>query len=108
MLFGTRHVDATEHQDGLILAIAAESLVKLTAFVAVGLFVIFGIFDGPLDFAVEAGRSALLEGVFGRGFNGSTWLTVTLLSLVCVLLLPRQFHVAVVENHSEGEVRRAA
>ena len=47
MLFGTRHVDATEHQDGLMLAIAGESMVKLVAFVAVGIFVTFVMFDGP-------------------------------------------------------------
>ncbi len=41
MLFGTRHVDATEHQDGLMLAVASESLIKLVAFVAVGVFVTF-------------------------------------------------------------------
>src|SRR5437879_1015318 len=44
MLFGTRHIDATEHQHGLMLAIAAESLVKLLAFLAVGVFVTFVMF----------------------------------------------------------------
>ena len=48
VLFGTRHIDATEHQDGLMLAVAAESIVKLVAFLAVGIFVTFWIFDGPL------------------------------------------------------------
>src|SRR4029079_8449325 len=41
VLFGTRHIDATEHQDGLMLAIAAESIVKLFTFLAVGTFVTF-------------------------------------------------------------------
>ena len=48
VLFGTRHIDATEHQDGLMLAIAAESIVKLVAFLAVGVFVTFWMFDGPV------------------------------------------------------------
>src|SRR6478609_3730981 len=47
-LFGTRHIDATEHQDGLMLAVAAESIVKLVAFLAVGIFVTFWMFDGPV------------------------------------------------------------
>ncbi|MBV9955226.1 MAG: hybrid sensor histidine kinase/response regulator, partial [Pseudolabrys sp.] len=47
VLFGTRHIDATEHQDGLMLAVAAESIVKLFAFLAVGMFVTFWMFDGP-------------------------------------------------------------
>ena len=46
VLFGTRHVDATEHQDGLMLAIATESIVKLFAFLAVGIFVTFWMFEG--------------------------------------------------------------
>ena len=47
VLFGTRHIDATEHQDGLMLAIATESIVKLFAFLAVGIFVTFLMFGGP-------------------------------------------------------------
>ena len=46
VLFGTRHIDATEHQEGLIVAVAAESLVKLAAFLTVGFFVIFSVFGG--------------------------------------------------------------
>ena len=48
VLFGTRHIDATEHQDGLMLAVAAESIVKLLSFLAVGIFVTFWMFDGPV------------------------------------------------------------
>ena len=46
--------------------------------------------------------------MFAQGFHGGTWITVTFLSLVCIVLLPRQFHVTVVENNSENEIRRAA
>lgn len=108
ILFGTRHSDATEHQDGLMLAVSAESVVKLFAFVAVGLFVVFQIFDGPSDLIARTSSSPIVTNTFGNGPNGGIWLTVTLLSFVAVLLLPRQFHVAVVENNSETEVRRAA
>src|SRR5690606_27525655 len=54
MLFGTRHSDATEHQEGLMLAIATESLVKLVAFLVVGAFVLFYLFDGPVDLIAQA------------------------------------------------------
>lgn len=47
VMFGTRHADATEHQDGLTLAVAMGSLVKLIAFLTVGLTVLYVIFDGP-------------------------------------------------------------
>lgn len=107
ILFGTRHTDATEHQDGLMLAIAVEGLVKLTAFLVVGLFVVFSMFDGPADFMRKAMAEPRVAEVFTSTPSGGKWLTVTLLSLVCVLLLPRQFHVTVVENNAEAEVRRA-
>src|SRR6478609_4215790 len=54
VLFGTRHIDATEHQDGLILAIATESLIKLVAFVTVGVFVTFVMFPGPVALFTRA------------------------------------------------------
>ena len=108
ILFGTRHIDATEHQDGLMLAVAAESLVKLAAFIAVGIFVVFWMFGGIHEFMANARISPHVQSIFGQSFNGSTWLTVTFLSFACIILLPRQFHVTVVENHSEREVRRAA
>jgi Na+/proline symporter/signal transduction histidine kinase len=108
VLFGTRHIDATEHQHGLMLAIAAESIVKLLAFTGVGLFVIFGMFDGPVSLfrlAMETPRTAAV--LAGRP-DFATLLTMSLLSLFAIVLLPRQFHVTVVENNNEAEIERAA
>src|SRR5215813_13029151 len=44
--FGTRHLDAAEHHQGMVAAIAFESLVKLLAFLAVGVFVTFYMYAG--------------------------------------------------------------
>lgn len=107
VLFGTRHIDATEHQDGLMLAVAAESLVKLTAFLAVGIFVLVSVFGGIDGFAERVRESDEIRSTFVRPFNGGVWLTVSFLSFVCIILLPRQFHVTVVENNSELEIKRA-
>jgi Na+/proline symporter/signal transduction histidine kinase len=108
VLFGTRHVDATEHQDGLMLAVAAESIVKLVAFVTVGIFVTFVMYDGPAALFHSAMQQPQVAAVLTGAPDGSTFLVMTLLSLFAILLLPRQFHVTVVENHSEAEIRRAA
>ena len=108
VLFGTRHTDATEHQDGLMLAVAAESIVKLMAFLAVGVFVTFVMFHGPVALfarALEEPRAAAALTVVPQL---APFGAMTLLSLFAIVLLPRQFHVMVVENHSEAEVRRAA
>ena len=105
-LFGTRHADATEHQDGLMLAIATESLVKLAAFLAVGLFVTFLLFSGPAGLwdAAQANGATM---PFARGLSLENWITMTVLSAGAFVLLPRQFHVAVVENKGVEEIRRA-
>jgi Na+/proline symporter/signal transduction histidine kinase len=107
VLFGTRHIDATEHQDGLMLAIATESIVKLLAFLAVGIFVTFWIFDGPLALIHEAMQRPSIAAIFSREPRFDTLLAMTLLSFVAFILLPRQFHVAVVENNNESEIKRA-
>ena len=108
ILFGTRHIDTTEHQDGMILAIAVESVVKLVAFVAVGLFVVHGMMGGWDAFLTRAAASPQVTELFSRGLDGGRWLTMTFLAACAIMLLPRQFHVAAVENSSAEEIRRAA
>jgi Na+/proline symporter/signal transduction histidine kinase len=108
VLFGTRHTDATEHQDGLMLAVATESIVKLVAFLAVGLFVTFVMFPGPLALFARALQQPDTAAVLTRVPPLAGFCAMTTLSLFAIMLLPRQFHVSIVENHSEAEVRRAA
>jgi Na+/proline symporter/CheY-like chemotaxis protein/PAS domain-containing protein len=107
VLFGTRHIDATEHQDGLMLAVAAESIVKLLSFLAVGIFVTFWMFDGPVALFSKAMNSPVAASVLTREPPLDLLLASTLLSFIAILLLPRQFHVAVVENNDEREIKRA-
>ncbi len=108
VLFGTRHIDATEHQDGLMLAIATESIVKLVAFLAVGVFVTFIMFHGPVALFARALDQPHTAAVLTRVPQLATFCAMMALSLFAIVLLPRQFHVTVVENHSEAEIRRAA
>ena len=107
-LFGTRHIDATEHQEGLMLAIAAEALVKLVAFLAVGVWVTYALYDGPIDLIRAISGAPEVAEVFEQPINTGNWLVMTVLSTFAVILLPRQFHVTVTENNSESELRRAA
>jgi len=107
ILFGTRHIDATEHQEGLMLAIAMESVVKLFAFIIVGAYITFVMMGGLGPLLDRAAADPQVSELFSRGFNGGTWMTITLLSATCIILLPRQFHVMVVENNTPKEVNRA-
>src|ERR1700761_9456258 len=106
VLFGTRQTDATEHQHGLMLAVATESIVKLVAFLAAGAFVTFWMF-GPVELIERAMKTP--EAVRAINYTPSigNFLTLVLLSFCAIMLLPRQFHVSVVENSSDSEVGRA-
>ncbi|MCS6780207.1 MAG: sensor histidine kinase [Geminicoccaceae bacterium] len=110
ILFGTRHIDATEHHQGMVLAIAFESIVKLVCFLAVGLFVTWTLFGGPaalLARTIEAGLVERLSFATTR-LSYADWLLLTFLSACAVLLLPRQFQVVVIENLDIGHLRRAS
>src|SRR5271170_7033510 len=108
VLFGTRHIDATEHQDGLMLAIATESIIKLVAFLAVGVFVTFVMFHGPVALFSGALAHPQTAAVLTHVPPLTAFFATTVLSLFAIVLLPRQFHVGVVENRGEAEIRRAA
>src|ERR1700760_1976378 len=106
VLFGTRHTDATEHQHGLILAIAAESIVKLVAFIAAGAFVTFWMFS-PVELYERALKTPEAVRAIEYVPSIGNFLIMTLLSFCAIMLLPRQFHVSVVENSTGAEVSRA-
>lgn len=108
ILFGTRHIDTTEHQDGLVLAISVESIVKLAAFLAVGLFVTFSLANGPSHLLEMASQRPDVIALFAKDLDGGRWVTMTLLATFAVVLLPRQFHMAIVENSDPNDIRRAA
>ncbi len=111
MVFGARHLDNTERHEGMVAAIAFESLVKLVAFLAVGLFVTYVLFNGVGDiFQRAAGHpdlADLLKLGEGRSFAYAEWFTLTVLAMFSVILLPRQFQVMVVENVDERHLKRA-
>lgn len=111
ILFGTRHLDASERHEGMVAAIAFESLVKLVAFLAVGLFTLFVLFRGPADLFAQAGASPALRGAFDlAAVEGGAlgWSGLLLLAFLAFLTLPRQFQVLVVENVDERHLRRAS
>ena len=99
-LFGTRQVDATEHHHGMMLAISLESLVKLVAMVAVGVFAWLWLRGHELRVADSARE--LFAHTPPMGFVAQT-----LLSFLAIVCLPRQFQVAVVECGDVGDIRRS-
>ncbi|MGD8962379.1 MAG: sensor histidine kinase [Desulfobacterales bacterium] len=126
ILFGTRHLDATERHEGLVAAIAFESIVKLAAFLTVGIFVTYFIHNGLGDLFQKAAAYAGTQNapgaesgsnvalffdkyltIKGQGFSATDWSIYLLISMLAILFLPRQFQIAVVENVNEEHLNKA-
>ncbi|HXH84557.1 MAG TPA: PAS domain-containing protein, partial [Candidatus Tectomicrobia bacterium] len=112
ILFGARNLDFTREQTGLMAAVAVESIVKLVAFLVVGAFVTWGLFGGFGDVFARAAAdprwAALLTLDTPPAASHARWAAMLLVSMIAVMLLPRQFHVLVVQNPRERDVRTAA
>lgn len=108
ILFGTRHLDATERHEGMVAAVAFESVVKLLAFMAVGIFVTYSLFDGFSDVFRQAAASPELARLLQHdSARSSTWTALILVSGLAIIFLPRQFQIIVVENVDEAHLKRA-
>src|SRR5688500_4791911 len=97
ILFGVRHVQASEQHRGMMMAIAFESIVKLAALLAVGPFVVWGLFDGPGDLAAAVERTVHNPALTTLSLNGHC-LAITVRSGLAFLCLPRQFQAAGAEH----------
>ena len=110
ILFGTRQLDVTERHEGLVAAVAFESIVKLAAFVSVGLAVTYGMFNGIGDIFSRAAELPRLQEILASGIRGGhplDWTLEITLSMLVLVCLPRQFQVIVVENVNEEHLQKA-
>lgn len=111
MIFGARHLDSSERHEGLVVAVAFESLVKLIAFIAVGIFVAYGMFDGFSDiFQRFFDQFPERRELFYLGTEQTPytkWFTLIILSMMAVMFLPRQFHIMITENSDENHIKKA-
>ena len=109
VIFGTRTIVATDRHEGMVTAIAFESIIKLLAFLVIGIFVTFGVFDGLGDIFSRAAQNPALKRLFTMDDTGGNvqWLYMCVLSMLAIMFLPRQFQVAVVENARPRHLNRA-
>jgi sigma-B regulation protein RsbU (phosphoserine phosphatase) len=109
IMFGARDLDSSRRHEGLVATIAFESLVKLLAFLAVGVFVTYGVFGGFADIFSRAAQRPEYARMLGGdpAFSYGDWAALTWLSMMAILFLPRQFHMAVIGNTREGHIKTA-
>jgi len=104
VLFGTRNLDANERHHGVVMAIAVEAVVKLTALLAVGIFVVWGLSGGVAETFARIDASQIGH----WQMDGGRWAALTFLAGAAFLCLPRMFQVMVVENADEAHLRTAS
>jgi len=104
ILFGTRNLDVKEQHHGVVMAIAVEAVVKLVALLAVGIFVVWFVADGPADILARIAAYPAPEWAIQPG----RWMGLTFLSAVAIISLPRMFQVLVVENSDERHLATAS
>jgi len=114
IIFGARRLVSSERHEGLIAAVAFESLVKLVSLLGVGIFVTYYLYDGFSDIFTRfhAARPELFEKLFtfGGARNDPGYIpsfTMLSMSMAAIMLLPRQFHVMVIENSDEKHITKA-
>lgn len=110
VIFGVRRLDPTERHPGMVMAIAVEGFLKLLAFLLVGLFVTYYMYDG-IDDIFSKMRDTLVISHLDVKRNDlstiSTWISLMVLAMFALMFLPRQFHMTVVENSQEAHIRTA-
>lgn len=104
IIFGTRNLDANERHHGVVSAIAVEAIVKIVALIAVGMFVVWGVADGPTDIMSRIQPQITQS----NDIFSPRWVTLIFLSATAVICLPRMFQVIVVENADEKHLLMAS
>ena len=107
--FGTQATDASEKHKGIVTTVAFESLLKLTFFLIIGVYVTYYLFDGTQDIYNQISKTANFENLtklpnLEGGFN---WFFMMMLSFTAIFLLPRQFQVSVLENSRVKHLKNA-
>ncbi|SDJ80101.1 ATP-binding protein [Aliiruegeria lutimaris] len=104
IIFGTRNLNSNERHHGIVMAIAVEAVVKLLALISVGIFVVWGLADGPADILQRIDNSQIA----GWEIQPSRWAGLIFTSAAAILCLPRMFQVIVVENDDEAHLAFAS
>ncbi|WPP44081.1 sensor histidine kinase [Pseudomonas sp. AN-1] len=98
ILFGSRRIATRERHEGLVLAIAFESLVKLCAMTAIGLYALFGVFGGPAGLEQWLLQNQQALTTLHTPLQEGPWRTLLLVFFAAAIVMPHMFHMAFAEN----------
>src|SRR5690554_5142326 len=98
ILFGARHISAREKHEGLVFAIAFESLVKLLCLSAVGLYALFVVFEGPFGLELWLSHNQEALKTLHSPLQEGPWRTLLLVFFAAAIVMPHMYHMAFTEN----------
>lgn len=108
ILFGTRHISSHEHHQGLVMALAVESILKLAVLLSLGfvaLSEVFGSFEGlNLWLHSSNGHIATTQ----QPLENGPWRTMLLLFFASVIVMPHMFHITFAENRDQHSLNIAS
>lgn len=108
ILFGARHVSPREKHEGLVFAIAFETLLKMVCLVAVGLYALFVVFDGPADLSLWLSANTELLNSIHKPMTEGPWRTLLLVFFAAAIVMPHMFHMGFTENINPDGLNRAS
>ncbi|HFK2945248.1 TPA: PAS-domain containing protein [Stenotrophomonas maltophilia] len=100
LLFGARKASATEPNRGIVVALGLESVLKLVALLAIGLYAALSVRQAGtplLEKMAQLPPPAIMP----------DYLTMVALGAISAFTLPHQFHVGVVELRQTSDLRTA-
>ena len=98
--FGSRHLTAHEKHSGLVMAIAFESLVKLSAFMVLGGVAIFGVFGGFDGLESWLNNNREIVSLLSYPMREDSARSLLLIFFSSAVVMPHLFHMIFAENPS--------
>ncbi len=98
ILFGARHISSREKHEGLVVAIAFESLIKVIALTVIGVVLLFSVFDGPMGLNewLESHPEQLVS--LYQPLEEGPWRAMVAAFFVASIAMPHMYHMAFTEN----------
>lgn len=114
VVFGARRLQSSERHEGLIAAVSFESLIKLLSLILVGIYVSYYLFNGFTDIFTlfrdsfpDSYKRLLTFNYSYESHDQIPAFTMLIMSMGAFIMLPRQFHVMIIENSDEHHIEKA-